>query len=88
MDAVTPPVATTGALRAARDELRAALLALTLTKPTRAADAARLHVTGAAALLDTVQAGTGTPLLLAGEVPEGGGVAEGAGQRRLVGGEG
>jgi len=53
MDPVTSPVAATRALREARVELGAALLALTLTAPTRAAaaraaDAARLHVTGAA----------------------------------------
>lgn len=57
MDAVTAPVAVTRRLRQARDELSAALLALTLTKPTRAADAVRLHVMDAAALLDAVQAG-------------------------------
>lgn len=50
------------ALRDAREELSAALLALTLTRPTRAAEAALLHVTGAAALLDAVEAGASTRL--------------------------
>jgi len=67
MDPVTSPVAATRALREARVELGAALLALTLTAPTRAAaaraaDTARLHVTGAANLLDAVEAGASTRL--------------------------
>jgi len=67
MDPISNPVAVTRALREARQELSGALLASTLTRPTRAAEAVCQHVTGAAALLDAVL-GAGARALVVGEV--------------------
>lgn len=70
MDPITSPVAVARALRKAREELGAALMASTLTRPTRAADAVCQHITGAAHLLDAVTIDASEPTAAHCEAPQ------------------